>query len=153
MTEAPKPEAPTAKAPTMTTKAPRTIDRTTEDRTTAPPTTGSPPIVVETVDYHTAGEPFGIVSTGLPAVAGDTVAERRAIVIGAGGSATTPRPDPLGPDDELRHESITGTVFTGRLAGSHPPGLLTEVTGTAYRTGEHRFLLHADDTPGTGFLL
>jgi proline racemase len=59
----------------------------------------------------------------------------------------------LGPDDELRHESITGTVFTGRLAGSHPLGMLTEVTGTAHRTGEHRFLLYADDTLGTGFLL
>ncbi|WP_331767621.1 proline racemase family protein [Embleya sp. NBC_00896] len=59
----------------------------------------------------------------------------------------------IGPNDALRHESITGTVFTGRLAGFHPEGVITEVTGTAHRTGEHRFLLHADDTLGTGFLL
>ena len=59
----------------------------------------------------------------------------------------------LGPRDELRHESVTGTVFTGRLAGFHPEGVVTEVTGTAHRTGEHRFLLAADDSLGTGFLL
>ncbi|MFE3205403.1 proline racemase family protein [Embleya sp. NPDC059237] len=55
--------------------------------------------------------------------------------------------------DELRHESIIGTVFTGKVVGSHTAGVLTEVTGTAYRTGEHRFLLDADDTLGAGFLL
>ncbi|MGK4579851.1 proline racemase family protein [Kitasatospora sp. HPMI-4] len=59
----------------------------------------------------------------------------------------------LAPGDELRHESVIGTVFTGRLAGEHPDGVLTEITGTAHRTGEHRFLLAADDELGTGFLL
>ncbi|WP_170305015.1 proline racemase family protein [Kitasatospora viridis] len=52
-------------------------------------------MAVETVDYHTAGEPFRIVTAGLPTVAGDTVAERRAIAIGAGGSPTGPRPSEL----------------------------------------------------------
>ncbi|MFJ9694524.1 proline racemase family protein [Kitasatospora sp. NPDC101183] len=50
---------------------------------------------VRTVDYHTAGEPFRIVLDGVPAIPGDTVAERRAIAIGAGGSATAPRPSEL----------------------------------------------------------
>ncbi|MFI6446859.1 proline racemase family protein [Kitasatospora sp. NPDC050543] len=59
----------------------------------------------------------------------------------------------LAPGEELRHESIIGSVFHGRLAGEHPHGLLTEVTGTAHRTGEHRFLLDPQDTLGTGFLL
>jgi proline racemase len=59
----------------------------------------------------------------------------------------------MGPHDELRHESITGTVFTGRLAAFHPSGVVTEVTGTAHRTGEHRFVLDAEDSLGTGFLL
>ncbi|MGW4647304.1 proline racemase family protein [Kitasatospora sp. NPDC004289] len=59
----------------------------------------------------------------------------------------------LTPGQELRHESIIGTVFTGRLAGEHPDGVITEVTGTAHRTGEHRFLLDPADTLGTGFLL
>ncbi|MEV5969458.1 proline racemase family protein [Streptomyces sp. NPDC051921] len=69
---------------------------------------------------------------------------------------------------ELTHESVTGTVFTGRTVpgpprqgaapardGSGPAeeGLVTEVTGTAHRTGEHRFTLDPDDTLGTGFLL
>ncbi|MCC9307508.1 proline racemase family protein [Kitasatospora sp. RB6PN24] len=52
-------------------------------------------MVVETVDYHTAGEPFRIVPAGLPPIAGDTVAERRAIAIGAGGRPTEPRPSAL----------------------------------------------------------
>lgn len=62
----------------------------------------------------------------------------------------------LAPGEELRHESITGTVFTGRvLAGGDPlgEGVVTEVTGTAYRTGEHRFVLEPGDSLGTGFLL
>ncbi|MFE7528168.1 proline racemase family protein [Kitasatospora sp. NPDC057542] len=50
---------------------------------------------VRTVDYHTAGEPFRIVLDGVPAIPGDSVAERRAIVIGAGGTATAPRPSEL----------------------------------------------------------
>ncbi|MGA5819155.1 proline racemase family protein [Kitasatospora sp. NPDC094028] len=71
----------------------------------------------------------------------------------------------LGPGDRLRHESIIGTVFDGRvLAGGDPPpawrpggapsaGVVTEVTGTAYRTGEHGFVLEAGDELGAGFLL
>nr|WP_316520327.1 proline racemase family protein [Kitasatospora sp. K002] len=54
---------------------------------------------VRTVDYHTAGEPFRIVLEGAPPIPGDTVAERRAIALGAGGSATAPRPSAL---DEVR---------------------------------------------------
>lgn len=56
-------------------------------------------ISVETVDYHTAGEPFRIVTAGLPPVPGDTVAERRAVALGAGGTATDPRPSAL---DDIR---------------------------------------------------
>ncbi|MFE9421402.1 proline racemase family protein [Kitasatospora sp. NPDC006697] len=52
-------------------------------------------MIIETVDYHTAGEPFRIVPAGLPPVAGDTVAERRAIALGAGGTPTNPRPSAL----------------------------------------------------------
>ncbi|MET8703269.1 proline racemase family protein [Kitasatospora sp. NPDC004723] len=62
----------------------------------------------------------------------------------------------LAPGEELRHESIVGTVFGGRvLAGGDPwgDGVVTEVTGTAHRTGEHRFVLDPQDTLGAGFLL
>ncbi|WP_069886844.1 proline racemase family protein [Streptomyces luteocolor] len=57
---------------------------------------------VRTTDYHAAGEPFRIVDmsdAGLPPVPGDTVAERRATVIGPRGSGTAPRPGPL---DDVR---------------------------------------------------
>ncbi|RKE22785.1 proline racemase family protein [Streptomyces sp. TLI_171] len=53
----------------------------------------------------------------------------------------------------LRHDSIIGTVFTGRVREQQPAGLVTEVTGAAHRTGEHRFVLDTDDTLGAGFLL
>lgn len=46
--------------------------------------------VVHAVDYHTAGEPFRIVAEGLPPLPGETVAERRAILL---------RPDGSGPRD------------------------------------------------------
>ena len=59
----------------------------------------------------------------------------------------------LGHGDELRHESIVGTTFLGRIVGETPAGLLTEVEGTAYRTGEHRFVLDPRDELGTGFVL
>ncbi|MFG2297694.1 proline racemase family protein [Streptomyces sp. NPDC048603] len=55
----------------------------------------------------------------------------------------------LGTGQDLLHESVAGTVFTGRILD----GGVTEVTGTAYRTGEHSFLLDSRDTLGTGFLL
>ncbi len=55
----------------------------------------------------------------------------------------------LGPGDDLLHESVTGTVFTGRHLGQG----VTEVTGTAYRTGEHAFVLDPHDSLGHGFLL
>ena len=35
------------------------------------------PLVLETIDYHTAGEPFRIVTGGAPAIPGRTVRERR----------------------------------------------------------------------------
>ncbi|MET9677312.1 proline racemase family protein [Streptomyces sp. NPDC006482] len=55
----------------------------------------------------------------------------------------------LAPGDTLTHESVAGTVFTGRLL----PGGVTEVTGSAYLTGTHTFHLDAHDDLGTGFLL
>ena len=59
----------------------------------------------------------------------------------------------LGPGQELRHDSIVGTTFRGRVTGKDAGGVLTEVEGMAYRTGEHRFELDPDDPLGTGFVL
>ncbi|MFE2014422.1 proline racemase family protein [Streptomyces sp. NPDC059491] len=55
----------------------------------------------------------------------------------------------LAPGETLTHQSVAGTVFTGRLL----PGGVTEVTGTAHRTGSHTFVLDPHDQLGTGFLL
>ncbi|WP_234332344.1 proline racemase family protein [Streptomyces sp. NRRL S-87] len=64
----------------------------------------------------------------------------------------------LAPGQDLLHESVCGTVFTGRVpeaeaARAADAGLVTEVTGTAYRTGEHAFHLDPHDGLATGFLL
>jgi proline racemase len=39
------------------------------------------------------------------------------------------------------------------MIGRAPGGVLTEVEGRAFRTGEHRFVLDPRDDLGTGFVL
>jgi proline racemase len=72
------------------------------------------------------------------------------------GSGTSARlallADDLG-DRPFTHESILGTRFTARIVGEAGGGVITEVTGTAYRTGEHTFVLDPRDELGTGFVL
>ena len=62
---------------------------------------------------------------------------------------------PRGKD--LRHLSIVGSEFRGRVVGdaivAGTPAVLTEVEGSAYRTAEHVFTLDEDDPLGEGFLL
>jgi proline racemase len=53
----------------------------------------------------------------------------------------------------LRHDSVIGTTFTARVVEESEAGVVTEVTGTAFRTGEHRFVLDPRDDLGTGFVL
>ena len=59
--------------------------------------------------------------------------------------------------EELRHLSIVGTEFRARVVGdadvAGTPAVITEVEGSAHRTGEHRFVLEDTDELGTGFLL
>jgi proline racemase/trans-L-3-hydroxyproline dehydratase len=63
----------------------------------------------------------------------------------------------LARGDELRHMSIVGTEFRGRVVGDARvagiPAVVTEVEGSAHRTGEHVFTLDPDDALGEGFLL
>jgi proline racemase len=59
----------------------------------------------------------------------------------------------LEPGEVLRHESVVGTTFSGRVVGRTAEGLITEIEGTAFRTGEHRFVLDPRDELGTGFVL
>jgi proline racemase len=49
--------------------------------------------------------------------------------------------------------SIVGTQFTARGLELVDGGYLTEVSGTAYRTGEYSFVLDSRDPLGTGFAL
>jgi proline racemase len=75
------------------------------------------------------------------------------------GSATSARTALLAADGALdswetwRNDSIVGTTFQARAIGEVREGLLTEVEGTAFRTGEHRFVLDPRDPLGTGFVL
>ena len=59
--------------------------------------------------------------------------------------------------DELRHLSIVGSEFLGRVVGevdvAGRPAVVTEVEGTAFRTGRASFELDPDDPIGEGFLL
>jgi proline racemase len=75
------------------------------------------------------------------------------------GSATSARTALLNASGALaegqtwRNDSIVGTTFHARVTGRTPDGLLTEVEGMAFRTGEHRFFLDSRDPLGTGFVL
>jgi proline racemase len=59
----------------------------------------------------------------------------------------------LGRGAVLRHDGIVGSTFHARVVGETSEGVLTEVEGMAYRTGEHRFVLDPRDPLGTGFVL
>jgi proline racemase len=75
------------------------------------------------------------------------------------GSATSARTALLLADGEIgigeawRNDSIAATSFTALPIGEVAEGVLTEVSGTAFRTGEHRFVLDPRDPLGTGFVL
>jgi proline racemase/trans-L-3-hydroxyproline dehydratase len=53
----------------------------------------------------------------------------------------------------LRHLSVIGTEFESRVVDEVAGGVVTEVSGSAYRTGTHEFELDPADGLGTGFLL
>ena len=71
---------------------------------------------------------------------------------GSGTSARVALLD-LEPGQVLRHDSIVGTTFSAWVVERTPEGVVTEVEGTAHRTGEHRFVLDPRDALGTGFVL
>jgi proline racemase len=57
----------------------------------------------------------------------------------------------------LRHDSIVGSTFTGTVLDEFEvdgrPAVLPQVTGMAYRTGEHVFSVDRDDPMVPGFVL
>jgi proline racemase len=79
------------------------------------------------------------------------------------GSGTSARLALLDASGELRrgetlqHEGIVGGVFNARVSGDARAGdlaaVVTEVEGSAFRTGSHEFYLDPADDVGTGFLL
>ena len=75
------------------------------------------------------------------------------------GSATSARTALLADDGVLddgeswRNDSIIGTSFRACVVGRVPGGVITEVEGRAFRTGEHRFVLDPRDELGVGFVL
>lgn len=63
----------------------------------------------------------------------------------------------LGDDAPFVHESIVGTLFSGRVVGRQPvgerPAIIPEISGSAWITGEHTFLIDGDDPLKGGFRL
>jgi proline racemase len=63
----------------------------------------------------------------------------------------------IGVDDRLHHRSIVDSSFEAGISGTTEvagiPAVETWVQGSAYRTGEHRFVLDPRDELGDGFLL
>jgi proline racemase len=59
----------------------------------------------------------------------------------------------LATGEPLRHLSIVGSEFTGRVVEVTPAGVVTEVEGSARLTGRHEFVLDPADELGEGFLL
>lgn len=59
--------------------------------------------------------------------------------------------------EEFVHESIIGTIFRARIVGTtHVAGLtavIPQITGSAYVTGIHQFVVDPDDPLKEGFLL
>jgi proline racemase/trans-L-3-hydroxyproline dehydratase len=53
----------------------------------------------------------------------------------------------------LRHLSIIGTEFRGRVVARTVDGVVTEIEGSAFRTGSAEWALDPRDELGTGFLL
>lgn len=63
----------------------------------------------------------------------------------------------IGPGEEMRIESITGSVFTGSIAEETDFGpfkaVIPQVSGSAYITGMHTFVLDPCDPFNNGFIL
>jgi trans-L-3-hydroxyproline dehydratase len=109
---------------------------------------------------------YGTIFTGPPSAAG---ADLRNVTIfaeaevdrspcGTGTCAVLAVLDAMGVVDEARpfvHESLIGTIFSARVAGRTDagpfPAIVPELSGDAWITGEHTFIVQKDDPLGRGF--
>jgi proline racemase len=111
---------------------------------------------------------YGTIFTGPP---NDASADLRNVTIfadaevdrspcGTGTAAVMAVVDAMGlldPDRPFVHESLIGTMFTGRvvsrtIVGEHQ-AIVPEIEGSAWITGEHTFLVDEDDPLKEGFRL
>jgi trans-L-3-hydroxyproline dehydratase len=111
---------------------------------------------------------YGTIFTGPPTVEG---ADLRNVTIfaeaevdrspcGTGTCAVLAVLDAMGivqADKPFVHESIIGSTFSARVEGrtnvGEFPAIIPELTGSAWITGEHTFIVSEDDELGTGFRL
>ena len=103
--------------------------------------------------------------TFFEALDGDGLTQRNVTVFADGevdrspcGSGTSARLALLHDDGtlagrELRHLSIIGTEFRGRVTGEADGGVITEVSGSAHLAGHHVFVRTAGDPLPDGFVL
>jgi trans-L-3-hydroxyproline dehydratase len=111
---------------------------------------------------------YGTIITSEPS--GDHADSRNIVIFADGevdrspcGTGTSGRLAALYADGEIslgdafRHESVTGSVFTGRVLSETEfggsPAVVTEISGRGFITGFHQFVVQPDDPFGTGFLL
>ncbi len=63
----------------------------------------------------------------------------------------------IGQDEDFLYESITGTIFRGRIIGTTKVGkydaVVPEITGSSYITGFNHFVIDPDDPLKYGFYL
>ena len=113
----------------------------------------------------------GVTALTITSAPRDPEAHLRNVTIAAGGSldpsagvtgtsAAMAILDAMGllPDDEpFIHEGMTGALLRGRVVRrtqvADRPAVVTEITGTAWITGEHSFILDDDDPLREGFVL
>jgi hypothetical protein len=57
------------------------------------------------------------------------------------------------PRSSEQHDQPGHATITERTSVAGRDAVVAEVTGEAYRTGEHRFVLDPYDDPGEGFVL
>ncbi len=125
-------------------------------------------ISVEHPETHLPGIMDGVMFTGPP---DHPEADGKNVVIAffqgfdrsPCGTGTSARMAALHARGELKinqpfvHESIIGTLFRGQIVGETKigdfPAIVPEITGSAYITGIHQFLVSQDDPLKDGFLV